>query len=357
MTFMIAAAGTGGHVYPGLAVGEALVRRGIPRDEVLFVGGDRLEAGVYPKAGFPFLPLELRGLRRSLSPQNLGIPAIVWRARRKLIQTMTERGTRVALGMGGYVTIPVALAARSAGISLMLAEQNKHAGLANRIARRWAVHTFVSFPNTRGMDRGEWVGNPIREEIAGFDRATLRPSAMSRYGLDPNVPTLGAFGGSLGAGLINGAITRLVATWAGPDLQIVHLTGRGRLIEAPTSAKVRAWKQVEFEDRMSLFFAASDLVVARSGGGVAEITATATPAILIPGEFGSSGHQHENAMFLGRRGASLVLSEADVDGLGELVEATLFDSGRLSAMSEAARSVAKPGAASAIAGAMIGAGV
>ncbi|MGA7282438.1 MAG: UDP-N-acetylglucosamine--N-acetylmuramyl-(pentapeptide) pyrophosphoryl-undecaprenol N-acetylglucosamine transferase [Acidimicrobiia bacterium] len=353
MTFVIAAAGTGGHVYPGLAVGEALVAQGIERERILYVGGDRLEAKVYPDAGFPFEGLELKGLRRSLSIENLKLPGIVLRARRRMIEIMGDRGTKVGLGMGGYVTIPLALAVRSPGVDLMVSEQNKDAGLANRVARRWASRVFVSFPNTKGMPGAEWVGNPVRRDLAQFDRATGRAQAISHYDLDSSRPTLGVFGGSLGAGAINEAIARLVATWGGPVMQVVHLTGRGRVMDGLQSTKVSVWRQVEFEDQMSRFYAAADLVVARAGGGVAELTATGTPSILIPGEFGSAGHQRENARFIEAAGAALMLAEPELGRLPRLVEATLFDEGRLTAMREAASVIARPNAASAIAEALI----
>ena len=184
MSYVIAAAGTGGHVFPGLAVAEALVDRGVGRDDILFVGGDRMEASVYPEEGFPFLQVEMRGLRRSLSTKNLGLPKVVLQARDEIELAMEERKTRVALAMGGYITIPAGLASRKAGIPLMLAEQNARAGLANRVASRWAVRSFTSFPATEGLERGEWVGNPVRRSLAGLDRARRngpRPSFASNW--------------------------------------------------------------------------------------------------------------------------------------------------------------------------------
>ena len=112
MSFAIAAAGTGGHVYPGLAVGEALVASGVPHEEVLYIGGDRLERSVYPERGFPFLEVEMRGLERSLSARNLELPSLVRRASRAIQRELSDRGVRAVLGMGGYVTLPAAWAAR-----------------------------------------------------------------------------------------------------------------------------------------------------------------------------------------------------------------------------------------------------
>ncbi|MFQ5523961.1 MAG: glycosyltransferase [Acidimicrobiia bacterium] len=354
MTFLIAAAGTGGHVYPGLAVGEALVELGVSRDEVLYVGGGRLEAEVFPGAGFPFLQLDLRGLRRSLTPANLSLPAVVWRARAKIVEVMKSRKVRSALGLGGYVTVPTAMAAHRSRVPIMIAEQNAEAGLANRITSRWAVRTFGSFPETEGLPKAEWTGNPVRRPFWEFRREDLRPKALRHYELNPDLPVLGVFGGSLGAGAVNEAVTGMLTRWDGPPFQVVHLTGKrnlATLLAYPEPRGVR-WVRRGFEDQMEMFYAASDLVVARAGGAVAELTATATPAILVPGSFGSAGHQNRNAQELARRGAVVVLEEREIDGLSRLVGETLFDRRALAGMGEASRVLARPRAAFEIAEAM-----
>jgi len=352
MTFLIAAAGTGGHVFPGLAVGEALTTRGVSPEDVLFVGGDRLEATVYPEAGFPFLGLELRGLQRSLSMRNLSLPRMVWRARDLIAGRMVEREIEVALGMGGYVTVPTALAARRTRVPLLIAEQNATAGLANRVASRWAVRSFTSFPDTSGLENGEWVGNPVRQALAGFDRKSLRPEALIGYDLEPDLPVLGVFGGSLGAGSINAIVVRLVETWQGEPIQVLHLTGDADLAARPTT-RARVWRRKPFEERMELFYAACDLVVARAGGGVAELTVTGTPSILVPGRFGSTGHQESNAAFLEEAGAAVVLPQDRIEALPGLVEEILSSPERLEAMRAGALEIAKPEAAITIADAML----
>lgn len=352
MTFMIAAAGTGGHVYPGLAVGEALVDLGVPPEQVCYLGGDRLEAEVYPEHGFPFLQLTLRGLRRSLSPGNLAVPLIVLRAASRIREAMAQRGTRVALGMGGYVTIPAGLAAARSGVAFMLAEQNARAGLANRVARRWARRCFGSFPETGGLEGAEWVGNPVRRGFWSYDRDRLRPQAMERYRLDPGLPVLGAFGGSLGSAAINRAVARLAADWDGPPIQLVHLTG-DRPGEAEPAGGSVTWRRMAFEDSMELFYAGCDLVLGRAGGAVAELIATATPSLLVPGEFGSRGHQRLNARFLVSAGAAVMVEEAELDSLPRLVMETLLDPGALAVMRSAGKRIARPDAARSVARAMM----
>lgn len=355
MAFLIAAAGTGGHVFPGLAVAEGLVDLGVERSQVTFVGGDRLEASVYPREGFPFVAVELAGLERSLTVANLRIPRVVMKARKAIGDEIERSGARVVLGMGGYVTIPAALAARRRRVVFFNAEQNAEAGLANKATARWARETFVSFPSTGGLPGGRWVGNPVRSMFWEFDRQALRALALGHYGLEGDLPVVGVFGGSLGAGLINRAVAAMASSWSADPIAIVHLTGESHLEELSgmDAAKTVTWVRIGFEERMDLFYAASDLVVARSGGAVAELTATATPAVLIPGEFGSGGHQQRNAIALQKTGAAEVVAESQIEHLAELVETLVHDQPRRRAMSDAASDLARPDAARTIARAMI----
>jgi UDP-N-acetylglucosamine--N-acetylmuramyl-(pentapeptide) pyrophosphoryl-undecaprenol N-acetylglucosamine transferase len=355
MTYLVAAAGTGGHVFPGLAVGEALLALGVRRDEVLYVGGDRLEADVYPGEGFRFLGVELAGLRRSLTIDNLRIPGVVSRARRRIAEEIESAEVKVVLGMGGYVTIPAGLAARRCRVPFFTAEQNAEAGLANRVTARWARASFLAFPETGGLPGGEWVGNPVRRPFWDFDRERLRTDAIQHYGLSADLPVVGVFGGSLGAGAINEAVATMAGEWEGPPIHIVHLTGSEHIdaISARPAAPRVNWNRIGFEDHMELFYAASDLVIARAGGAVAELTATATPSILVPGQFGSGGHQEGNARALERAGAARVLGQGELGELSRLVASMVGDAPMRSAMALATCEIAKPRAALTIARIMI----
>jgi len=355
MTFLIAAAGTGGHVFPGLSVGEALVDLGVSREDILFVGGDRLEASVYPREGYRLLQVELAGLQRSLTLGNLRIPRVVMRARSRIADEMARSGVKVVLGMGGYVTIPAALAARHRRVPFYNAEQNAEAGLANKFTARWARTSFISFPRTGGLPQGLWVGNPVRSIFWDFDRAALRPGALDHYDLSGDGPVVGVFGGSLGAMVINDAVVAMLRSWEGPPLQVVHLTGSSHLESlsgepAPDSV---TWRRFGFEESMDRFFATCDLVISRAGGAVAELTATATPSILVPGEFGSGGHQRGNARFLEESGAAVIVEQGELGELSGVVADLISDDARRSAMAGAARAIAKPDAARTIARTMI----
>lgn len=359
MSFAIAAAGTAGHVYPGLAVAEALVSQGVASEDVLFIGGDRLEATAVPRAGYSLLSVPLQGLVRGMAARNLTIPSKVSRAVRRIRRELSERRVAVVLATGGYVTAPAGWAARSRRIPFFLLEQNAAAGLANRVMERWATRSFGSFPDTAGLRRAEWVGNPVRAEIAGIDRAGRRAEARRHYGLAVGVPVVGVLGGSLGAAAINRGVGRMLEDWGAEPVQVVHLSGDSHFEEMArrASASPLRWRVVGFEERMDLFYAACDLVVARAGGGVAELTAVGLPSVLVPGRFGSAGHQAANAAALEEAGAAVTLGEPDLDGLGALVEGLLADPARRRSMAEAARAVARPEAAQQIAGEMRGARV
>ena len=356
MSFAIAAAGTGGHVFPGLAVGEALIEAGVGREEILYIGGRRLESQVYPEAGFPFLMLELSGLQRRFTASNFTIPAVVLRATTAISAALRNRGVRVVMGMGGYVTVPAGLAARRAGATLFLHEQNAEAGLANRFMASRARSVFGSFPHTTRLPKAEWVGNPVRSNLVGFDRVVLQTRARARYGLDPQAPVLGVFGGSLGAGLINQAVVDLLGVNPPFPFQVLHLAGATHAPDlSEKTAASPQWRVLGFEEHMEWFYAASDLVVARAGGAVAELTVTATPSVLVPGGFGSGGHQYANAAVLAGAGAAVVLPEGHLQELGPTVMALLSDHSRLQRMVKACATLARPGAADDVAQALVAA--
>lgn len=359
MSYALAAAGTGGHVYPALAVGEALVDLGVAVADIVFFGGSRFAATVVPDSGFQFEELPLRGLQRRLTVDNLKIPSTVAAARRRARVVIQSRNVKVALAAGGYVTVPVALAARAERIPYFVQEQNAHAGLANRLMAGGAVHAFTSFPTTEGLKNGLPVGNPVRRQLADFSRPHLRGEALQRYGFLPGRVTLGVVGGSLGATVLNESVVHLIAGWSGPDLQIIHLVGSRNASEYERLADTMdippsvMWSVVPFETEMEYFFAASDLVLARAGGMVAEITATGTPSVLVPGGFGSKGHQDASARYLEEHQAGVVVSEADQYGIVEAVSLLASDPDRRRRMAEASRKIGRPEAAKVIARAMI----
>jgi UDP-N-acetylglucosamine--N-acetylmuramyl-(pentapeptide) pyrophosphoryl-undecaprenol N-acetylglucosamine transferase len=346
VTYAFAAAGTGGHLYPALAVADALVAEGVARDEIVFFGGDRMEAETVPAAGYRFCGVEIRGLRRSLSPANLALPRLVLRAARRIADEMSGAGTRVVTVFGGYVSIPAGLAARRVGAHLFLHEQNAAPGLANRLLSGRTRTSFVAFPAAaRRLRNAAVVGNPLRPALAGFDRDALAPAARMRYDLPEGVVTLGVLGGSLGARVLN-EVTARIADDVDPELvAIVHLTGSAHheSVAAEAADSAVAWRTVPFEREMEHFYAAADLVLGRAGAlTVSELAATGTPAVVVPL---AAVSQEGNAAYLAERGGVVVVPEANIDQVPVEIEQLLVDAPRRERMAKANLALAMPHAA------------
>lgn len=348
MIFAIAAAGTGGHVYPALSLAQALEDLGVAQSEIGFVGGDRLEARAVPAAGYPFRAFGLARLRSWSSPANLTIPSVVRRSAASMDQHFRDAGTRVVVGMGGYVSVPAAIAAGRVGAPFFLQEQNATPGRASRFASRRAAATFLGLPGeSERLPRSTVVGNPLRREIAGFDREALRGAARQRYGLDASGPVLGILGGSLGARVLNDAAAAMVGSAGAAGA--VHLTGPDAY---PAMARLASaagvpWTCRPFEAEMQYFYAAADLVVCRAGAmTVSELAATGTPAVLVPlDRVGQGG----NARMLSEAGGARIVQQANAAALPGVVGALLADRGELGQMGERARRVGRPDSAAVIA--------
>jgi UDP-N-acetylglucosamine--N-acetylmuramyl-(pentapeptide) pyrophosphoryl-undecaprenol N-acetylglucosamine transferase len=350
VTYAFAAAGTGGHVYPALAVADAMVAAGVPKDDIAFFGGNRMEASAVPAAGYAFVEVEIRGLKRSLSVDNLGLPGVVRRAAARIGAELAGRKTKVLAVFGGYVSVPAALAARRLALPIVVHEQNARPGLANRLIAPRAHTVLVAFAGaTRRLKRGRVVGNPLRPALADFSRSELRQAARERYGLPAGTPVLGVLGGSLGAQVLNEATARIAGDADPGSFSIVHLTGPTHLdAVAPEAARspVR-WSTQAFEAEMEYFYAAADVVLARAGAlTVSELMATGTPAVLVPLE---ATHQGDNAAALAEGGGAVVIAQADIDRVAVELQQLLLDEARRSDMARATRGLAAPDAARVVA--------
>ena len=354
MTYAFAAAGTGGHVFPALAVADALVATGVDPGEIIFFGGDRMEAKTVPERGYQFYGVELQGLKRSLTPQNLLIPGVVRRARNQMAAEMTRRSTRVCIVFGGYVSVPAAMAASRVGARLFVQEQNAIPGLANRLVARRADRVFVGFPAARSKLRhAELTGNPLRSVFSRFDRDVLLAEAMARYDIPDGLPVLGILGGSLGAKVLNEAAEKLVMTVDPDHLAIVHLTGRSHFeeIKAQAEQATMVWRPVAFEDRMELFYAISDLVLSRAGAmTLNELAATGTPAVVVP--LGLGTNQAANATELEAAGGLVQVAQTHIDQVPIVIDQLIVDRARRAAMAAAMASHGRPAAARIIADAL-----
>jgi len=336
MRIGIAAAGSGGHVYPALAVAEVLMSRGIAQDDIVFFGGDRMEADVIPAAGFPFVQVQIHGIRRSLSRDNLTLPLKVRTARNVIADTIRQRNIGAMVVFGGYVAGPAALAASKTGIPLIVHEANAQPGVANRLIARKADTVFASYaPALSKLPMAEIIGSPLRSAFSDFDRHEARATARQRYGVDQDATVLGIVGGSLGASALN-EIARHLAAVDNRGFDIIHICGAAHTEEfTALSQGVDGWVVEGYEEDMAMLYAAGDLVLSRGGAmTIAELHATRTPAVIVPLPAGGA-YQGMNAIDAVDAGGFVVVDQSNTAQVIETVTALLDDPDRLAQMSDA----------------------
>jgi UDP-N-acetylglucosamine--N-acetylmuramyl-(pentapeptide) pyrophosphoryl-undecaprenol N-acetylglucosamine transferase len=340
---VIAAGGTAGHVVPALAVADALRERGA---EVQFAGGERAEAELVPKAGYPFHALRVAGIDRGNPLRAARAAGLAALATGKALRLLRKLRPDMVLGGGGYVAGPVGLAAVALRIPLVLSEADSHLGVSNRLLAPFAKRVFLAFPlSGRDGSKYEVSGRPIPAGTGTADRALAR----ERFGIPPDGDCVLIFGGSLGARRLNDAALEAFGEMA--PCAVLHVSGRrdeqdlrARLAALGSPPHYRLYPYVQpFADAL----AAADLVVARAGGSVLEVAAAGLPAILVPYPHATADHQAGNARYMERAGAAVVVPDDELDGprLAREVAALLGSQQRRAEMVKAAREVARPDAA------------
>ena len=344
-------------MYPALAVAG---RFADAPDDVLFVGTpDGLESRLVPDAGVAFRPLSAAGFDRA-RPWTLVTSSV--RLAASTVTAWRWMGAErpdVVVGFGGYVSIPVGLAASLRRVPLVLHEQNSVPGLANRVLSRWAREVGVTYEESAALlahpERVTLTGNPVRPVVLRSERQAGR-RALS---IEPHAKLLLVFGGSRGARHLNSALLRLRdRLLAVPDLVVVHVTGaaqvervRAELADAGGDAGGR-WRIVGYLDDMGSALAACDLTVARAGAtSIAEITALGVPAVLVPYPFATDDHQTRNAAAMVAHGAAELVADAEVDEerFGDVVVGLLNDDVRRASMAAASRALGRRDAAGQVA--------
>jgi UDP-N-acetylglucosamine--N-acetylmuramyl-(pentapeptide) pyrophosphoryl-undecaprenol N-acetylglucosamine transferase len=339
--YVIAAGGTGGHIYPGIALAEE-IRARRPDAAVVFVGAGGLERKLVPAAGFKLELVSASGfMGKSLSGKLEALrrlPGGFREARRLLVRLEP----RAVAGMGGYVSLPVVAAARSLRIPTLIHEPNARPGLANRLLNRVASRTAVGLleANASFARPGVVTGTPVRSAFFGLP--PLDPEATTRRVL--------VFGGSQGSRVLNRALARVAPVLQSLHLQVIHQTGdqdfaaaKKRYYKIPPG-----WRLEPFLPKMWEEFGWADLVVSRAGAlTVAELAAAGRPSILVPFAAATEAHQLANAKALSRAGASVTMLEDEIETnrFAAIVEELFSDRKYLATMGENARKLAKPGAA------------
>jgi UDP-N-acetylglucosamine--N-acetylmuramyl-(pentapeptide) pyrophosphoryl-undecaprenol N-acetylglucosamine transferase len=353
---LFACGGTGGHVYPAIAIADA-VRAERPDASVAFAGTrERMEWTAVPKAGYEIHAVTVSGFQRGLSAtalgRNLTFPFKLAKGLSESWQLVGGFDADVVVGTGGYVAGPVGLAASLRGVPLVLQEQNAYAGATNRLLAKRAEVVFIAFEEAaRHFPAGTTVlaGNPVREGLADADHA----EALAHFDLPAGACVLLAMGGSLGAGPINEAVRQgLDALLADEQTHVVWQTGT-RYFDAlkavvPAHPRLRLRPYLE---RVDLAYAAADVALCRAGAiTCSELAVTGTASVLVPSPNVTADHQTKNARALADAGAALLVPERELDGaVARVVVPLLADVNRRLNMEEAARQLARPDAARTIA--------
>ena len=338
---MILAGGTGGHIFPGLAVARVLRERGVP---VVWLGANgAMETRLVPQHGIEIDTIAISGLRGKGKAALLAAPWRVLQAVRGAAAVLRRRAPRAVVSFGGFAAGPGGIAARLLGRPLLVHESNRAPGLTNRVLAKFAGRVLVGFPGS-GLPREELVGNPVRAEIAALPPPAQRPAVG---GAPLRVLVLG---GSQGARALNLAVPQALAQLGGLALQVRHQCGEKLLAEAQQAyAQADVAASVEsFIADMADAYAWADLVVCRAGAStLAELCAAGVASVLVPFAAAVDDHQTRNAEYLVERGAAVLLKqdEALSDRLQAALRALAADPARRLAMAEAARALAKPDAA------------
>jgi UDP-N-acetylglucosamine--N-acetylmuramyl-(pentapeptide) pyrophosphoryl-undecaprenol N-acetylglucosamine transferase len=357
---MVAGGGTGGHLFPGLAVVEELRRR-VPDLEVRFVGTARgIEARILPERGEKLDLLKVTPLKGQGVAARLKSFARIPRAMKEASRLMRAFEPDLVLGVGGYASGPVLMAASLSGRPAAVLEQNAYVGMTNRILSRFVDRAYISFEQTRevfGKSKSRLTGNPVRHDFVEHARLAL----ADPEGFESRARKVLVLGGSQGARKLNEDVPRALARagTTGRGLQVVHQTG-----ESMRDAVEKTYEElgiqanvVTFIDDMARAYSNAALVVARAGATtLAEVCAIGRPSILVPFPFAADDHQTKNAKALEEQGASICIRESDlvVEDLGDLIRGLLDDPMRRQAMARAAREHGRPDAAAAIVDDMLG---
>lgn len=341
LSVVLAGGGTAGHISPLLAIARALMEAR-PAARVVAVGtAAGMETRLVPAAGFRLETIERVPMPRRPSADLFKLPVRLVRAVRQALKIIDKAQADVVVGVGGYVSTPLYLAAWIRRVPVVIHEANARPGLANRLGARIARSVAVAFRGT-GLPDEQWVGMPMRREISTLDRSAARRGARADLGLDPDLATLIVTGGSSGAASINRAVAAAAPRIAdgGARVQVLHITGRGKEVTGPDGGLLAAegYRQVEYVDGMEKVYAAADLLLARAGAAtVCEVAAVGLPAVFVPLPHGN-GEQRRNASELVEVGGALMVDDARLTVDWLLAEALplVRDPERLEQMSLAA---------------------
>lgn len=326
MRVIISAGGTGGHIYPALAIANKIKQKD-KTAEILYIGtSNRMEKDIVPKAGFDFVGIKIEGLKRSLSLKNIKSAFLFLTGISKCKKIIKKFKPDVVIGVGGYVSAPVVYAAHKLGIKCCIHEQNSSLGMTNKFASNFADKVFVSFKSLeKKMNDKKYIytGNPCSENAFKIEAAD-----KAKFGLTPNKKLVLIVMGSLGSKTINDKMKGMLTLFNNKDYEVMFVTGKNYFEEYKKSKYTKNIKIVPYVDNMVSLLKKTDVLVSRAGAStLSEISSLNVPSILIPSPYVTENHQYKNAMDLVSKNAAMILEEKDLKGdtLLRMVEKVLDD--------------------------------
>jgi UDP-N-acetylglucosamine--N-acetylmuramyl-(pentapeptide) pyrophosphoryl-undecaprenol N-acetylglucosamine transferase len=348
--FLFAGGGTGGHLYPAIAVADE-IKRLKPESEIIFVGTkSKIEGRVIPKLGYGFKSIWIKGFARKFNLENLLFPVKLFVSLVQSLFISFRFKPKVAIGSGGYVAGPAIWGASIFGAKVILMESNSYPGVTTRLLERYADEVNISFEDSkkylRRPNKIKLTGNPVRSELG----SSTKEESKKSFGLDENKFTVLILGGSLGALSINEAIASCLEELKKISVQIIWQTGKN-YYHSYKNINLDSVKILDFIEDMNKAYSACDLLVARAGATtIAELTVIGIPSILIPSPHVAENHQYYNAKSLTDNNAAMLILDSDVKLLlkDKILEA-VSDKNLLKSLSENAKRISKPDAANVIA--------
>lgn len=345
--FILSGGGTGGHIYPAVAIANELKLR-FPDAEFLFVGAqDKMEMQKVPQAGYAIKGLWIAGLQRKLTLQNLMFPlklmSSLWKAR----GIVREFKPDVVIGTGGFASGPTLQAAGAMGIPTVVQEQNSYPGITNKMLAKKAAKICVAYEGLERFfpkDKIVFTGNPVRQDLIAMHGH--KAQAVEYFKLDPNKKTLLVLGGSLGSRRINQLIAKEVVNIAAQGVQVIWQCGKFYYEEYRHFGDKENIQVMAFIDRMDLVYAAADIVISRAGASsVSELCLVGKPVIFIPSPNVAEDHQTKNAKAIVDKGGAILLKESELDTQFESVFNNLLnDENKQHELGENILKLAKPNA-------------
>jgi UDP-N-acetylglucosamine--N-acetylmuramyl-(pentapeptide) pyrophosphoryl-undecaprenol N-acetylglucosamine transferase len=351
---LISGGGTGGHIYPALAIANAWMDKH-PDSEILFVGAQgKMEMQKVPEAGYSIKGLPVAGLQRKLTLANLSFPIKLWRSLRMASKIVKEFQPQLVVGVGGYASGPVLYAAQNKGIPTLLQEQNSYAGLTNKLLAKKAAKICVAYPEMERFfpkEKLKLTGNPVRKDL--LDLAGKREKGIQVFGLDGNRKTVLVLGGSLGARTLNQAMLKHMVDLEKEGYQVLWQSGKFYFKDMEVALEKAGLTHIhlrEFIREMDLAYAAADVIVSRAGAlSVSELCLVGKPVIFIPSPNVAEDHQTKNANACVKQDAAVLLADADaVANFKEYIDDLLRHEGKAQALATAIKKLARPDAANAL---------